>query len=221
VAAIEIRTKGMLFDMDGVLISSIASAERCWKLWAKHFGLPNWETFTIPHGVRALDIVKQSAPWLDPLEGLKWIEDMEIEDVHDIEVFPGSGALLNALPTGRWTIVTSAGGRLMEARVKAAKLPLPERWIAAEDVTVGKPDPEPYRKGAEILGLSPNECVVVEDAPSGVRAGKAAGARVLAVLSSHDRQAVTEAGADWVVESLASVKLVSSEGELVLALETL
>lgn len=214
----EIQAKALLFDMDGVLISSIASAERCWTAWARHFGLPNWETFRIPHGVRAIDIVKMSKPDLDPLVGLKWIEDAEIEDVHDIVVLPGVRELLSSLPKAHWTIVTSAGSRLMEARVRAAKLPLPERWIAAEDVTVGKPDPEPYRRGAELLGFPSAECVVVEDAPSGVRAGKAAGARVIGVLGTHTAEQLHEAGAGWVLPSLEKLAAVATDGGLSLRL---
>jgi sugar-phosphatase len=210
VGDLEIQTHGCLFDMDGVLISSIASANRCWKLWAKHFGVPDWEDFRIPHGVRAVDIVKRTRPDIDPVAGLKWIEDIEIEDVGDIEVLAGVRALLASLPRERWTIVTSAGSRLMEARVRAAGLPLPERWICAESVTVGKPDPEPYRRGAELLGLSPAECVVVEDAPSGVKAGKAAGSRVLGVLGTHDAGQLRDAGADWVIGSLAVVCVVQA-----------
>ncbi|MFC6644516.1 HAD-IA family hydrolase [Granulicella cerasi] len=204
----------LLFDMDGVLLSSIASAERCWKLWAKHYELPNWETFTIPHGVRAIDIVKMSAPWIDADEGLRVIEDMEIADVADVKVLPGAAALLASLPEGRWTIVTSASKRLMEARVKAAGLPLPPRFITANDVVKGKPDPEPYRKGAELLGFDPAQCVVVEDAPSGIKAGHGAGARVLGVVTSHTAEQVHEARADWVVQSLADVKLIECVGAL-------
>lgn len=200
--------------MDGVLLSSIASAERCWKRWAQMYNVPGWETFQIPHGVRAIDIVKQSAPWIDPQEGLRVIEDLEIADVADVHVLPGAAALLASLPAGRWTIVTSASGRLMEARVKAAGLPLPERYITADDVTKGKPDPEPYRKGAELLGFDPAQCVVMEDAPSGMKAGHAAGARVLGVVTSHTIEQVREARADWVVQSLADVQLIETVGPL-------
>lgn len=210
----------MLFDMDGVLISSIASAERCWKRWARHYGVPNADTFTIPHGIPARDIVKLAAPQVDQAEALRYIEDLEIEDVNDIDVLDGAGSMLASLPQGRWTIVTSAGSRLMEARVKAAKLPLPERWISADDVVKGKPDPEPYLRGAKLLGFAPGECVVVEDAPSGIRAGLAAGCRVMGVVTSHTREQVTEAGATWVVESLEDVRVTGVAGGLELELET-
>jgi sugar-phosphatase len=212
-----IAAKGLLFDMDGVLVSSIASAERCWRAWARHYGLANWETFRIPHGVRALDIVKMSAPDIDPYEGLRLIEEMEINDVSDVQLLPGARALLESLPKGCWTIVTSAGRRLMLARLRAAGLPVPERMITAEDVEKGKPDPEPYRRGAEILGLTAADCAVVEDAPSGVRAGIAAGARVLGVLGTHEAAALREAGAVWVVRSLEDVGYAAGVLELATA----
>jgi sugar-phosphatase len=215
---VRVQAEALLFDMDGVLVSSIASAERCWKRWAAHYGLPHPESFTIPHGIPARDIVKMSAPQVDQAEALRFIEDIEIADVSDIEVLRGAGALLASLPQGRWTIVTSAGSRLMEARVKAAKLPLPERWISADDVVKGKPDPEPYRKGAALLGFAAGDCVVVEDAPSGIKAGLAAGCRLIGVVTSHTREQVADAGATWVVESLEDVRLVAVEGGLRLEL---
>ena len=202
---IEVAAAGLLFDMDGVLISSIASAERCWRRWAQHYGIANWGSFRIPHGVRAIDIVRMSKPDIDAHEGLRLIEDMEIADVSDVQVLRGVRRLLTSLPEDKWTIVTSAGRRLMLARLKAAGLPVPERMITAESVEKGKPDPEPYRRGAEILRLDVAACVVVEDAPSGVKAGLAAGARVLAVTGTHTAEQLRAAGATWVVESLEGV----------------
>ena len=200
-----VAAAGLLFDMDGVLVSSIASAERCWKRWAQHYGIADWESFRIPHGVRAIDIVRMAKPDIDAYEGLKLIEDMEVADVGDVEVLRGVRQLLTSLPKDRWTIVTSAGRRLMIARLAAAGLPAPEQMITAESVEKGKPDPEPYRRGAEILGVNPADCIVVEDAPSGVKAGLAAGARVLAVMGTHSAEQLREAGATWIVESLESV----------------
>ena len=195
-----VSAKGILFDMDGVLISSIEAAVRNWRLWAKRYGVPNPDEFVLPHGVRSIDLVKMLRPDIDPQEGQRAIEDMEVEDVTDLQVLPGVKALLESLPPERWAIVTSATRRLLLARLTAAGLPVPERIISGEMVERGKPDPEPYRRGAELLGFRPEECVVVEDAPSGVGAGKAAGCRVLGVLGTHS--AAELHGADWVVGSL-------------------
>lgn len=209
---VRIAAKGLLFDMDGVLISSIGSVVRCWRIWAKRHGVPNPETYTVPHGMRAIEIVKSLRPDMDPLEGLREIEDLEIADTADLEVLPGAKELLQSLPSDRWAIVTSATRRLMLGRLEAAGLPAPDRIVSADDVERGKPDPEPYRRGAELLGCRPEDCVVVEDAPSGVGAGKAAGARVLGVLGTHSLSELQDA--DWVVGSLEGVSVRSTEGPL-------
>ncbi len=216
-----VQAKGLLFDNDGVIISSIASVNRCWKLWAKYYGIEGWETYTIPHGVRAMDVMKSLRPDFGPAElaeGLKRIEDMEIADVADLEVLPGVRALVGSLPPERWTIVTSATRRLLVGRLKAADLPLPEQVIVGDEVVNGKPHPEPYIKGAAILGFAPAECIVIEDAPSGVGAGVAAGARVLGVLGTHEAHDLYAAGATWVVQSLELVKATVVGDELSLDL---
>jgi sugar-phosphatase len=191
----------MLFDMDGVLVSSIASVNRCWRRWAAHYGVPHPNDIVIAHGTRAVDIILGFRPDFTEeqvAEGLRLIEDMEIDDVSDLKVLPGVRELLNSLPPERWTIVTSATRRLMVARLKAAGLPYPAQLIAGDDVTNGKPHPEPYLTGARLLGFTPAECVVVEDAPTGVGSGKAAGSRVLGVLGTHDAVSLYAAGAEWV-----------------------
>lgn len=200
---VEIRTKGILFDMDGVLVSSIGSVNRCWRRWAAIYDVPGAESFDVPHGMRAIEIVKQLRPDIDPVEGLRVIEDIEIADTADLVVLPGARELLASLPPDRWAIVTSATKRLLLGRLEAAGLPVPERLISGDMVERGKPDPEPYRRGAELLRLKPGECVVVEDAPAGVGAGKAAGCRVLAVLGTHDAGELGDA--DWITPSLTGV----------------
>jgi sugar-phosphatase len=195
-----VETKGILFDMDGVLVSSIGSVVRCWRRWAEIYDVPNAEIYEVPHGMRATEIIKTLRPDIDAEEGIRVIEDMEMEDMADLTVLPGVKALLESLPPERWAIVTSATRRLLLGRLNAAGLPVPERIISGDMVLRGKPDPEPYRRGAELLGLRPEECVVVEDAPSGVGAGKAAGCRVLGVLGTHSLEELREA--DWVVGSL-------------------
>jgi len=199
-APVCVTAKGILFDMDGVLVSSIASVIRAWRRWAELYEIADAENFEIPHGVRAKDIIGTLRPDVDLKKAAQVIEDLEVEDVADLRVLPGVKALLEGLPPERWAIVTSSTQRLLLARLKAAGLPLPERIISGDMVERGKPDPEPYRRGAELLGFGPSECVVVEDAPSGVGAGKAAGCRVLGVLGTHSAAELREA--DWVVGSL-------------------
>ncbi|HEY2038272.1 MAG TPA: HAD-IA family hydrolase, partial [Edaphobacter sp.] len=173
---------------------------------------PNADTYEVPHGMRAIEIVKQLRPDIDPQEGLRVIEDMEIEDTEDLKVLPGVKTLLESLPADRWAIVTSATRRLMLGRLEVAGLPAPERIVSADDVVRGKPDPEPYRRGAELLGYTPHECIVVEDAPSGVGAGKAAGSRVLGVVGTHRIEELHEA--DWIVLSLEGVVAKADNGGL-------
>ena len=209
----KIETKGLLFDMDGVLISSIGSVERCWRRWAKIYDVPGADTYNVPHGMRAIDIVKMLRPDIDAEEGLRVIEDMEVEDTGDLRVLPGVKKLLEGLPPERWAIVTSCTRRLLLGRLAAAGLPVPSRIISGDMVERGKPDPEPYRRGAALLGFDPEDCVVVEDAPSGVGAGLAAGCRVLGVLGTHSAEELRRA--DWVAESLDKVTVVEEEGGLV------
>ena len=207
-----VEAKGLLFDMDGVLISSIGSVRRSWRKWAKIYGIPDADNYEVPHGMRAIEIVKSLRPDIDAEEGLRVVEDIEVDDTEDMKVLPGVKALLEGLPADRWAIVTSATKRLTVERLKVAGLPLPERLITADMVERGKPDPEPYMRGAALLGFASDECVVVEDAPSGVGAGKAAGSRVLGVIGTHMLEELHQA--DWVVGSLEGLKVVSSSAGL-------
>lgn len=219
--AVTVEAAGILFDMDGVLISSIESVNRCWRRWTQHYEIAGWETYEIPHGTRAVDIIKTLKPELDVAEGLRLIEDMEIEDIADLKVLPGARVLLNSLPPERWAIVTSATYRLLLGRLQAAQLPVPERIISGDMVERGKPDPEPYRRGAELLGKAAGDCIVVEDAPSGVGAGAAAGCRVLGVLGSYGEAELRSAGVSWVVRSLADIHAETAGNELRIRFEAL
>lgn len=200
--------------MDGVLISSIGSVIRCWRVWAQRYGVPNADTYEVPHGMRAIEIVRSLRPDIDPQEGLRVIEELELEDMADLKVLPGVKALLESLPHERWAIVTSATHRLLLGRLAAAGLPIPERIVSADMVERGKPDPEPYVRGAELLGFSPSECIVVEDAPSGVGAGIAAGCRVLGVLGTHSIAELH--GASWIAPSLEAMTVTASAQGLAL-----
>jgi mannitol-1-/sugar-/sorbitol-6-phosphatase len=203
---VSVETRGLLFDMDGVLISSIGSVNRCWKRWCAIYGVPDADNYEVPHGIRAFDILRMLKPEWDEAQladGLRVIEDMEIEDIGDLKVLPGAKSLLEKLPPERWAIVTSATHRLLIGRLTAAGLPVPQRLISGDMVKRGKPDPEPYRRGAEMLGIRPADCIVVEDAPSGVGAGVAAGCRVLGVLGTHEVSELHQAM--WLVGSLEEI----------------
>ena len=215
-----VETKGLLFDMDGVLISSTGSVVRCWQRWCKLYGIPNAEDFQVPHGIRAADIVRMLKPEWDEAqvaEGLHTIEELELDDTVDLTVLPGVKALLERFPQERWAVVSSATRRLLIGRLEAAGLPIPERFISGDMVVRGKPNPEPYRRGAELLGFAPADCVVVEDAPSGVGAGIAAGCRVLGVLGTHPAEQLH--AATWLTRSLEEVAVMSKQDKLVLRFE--
>ncbi len=175
-----------LFDMDGTLITSIASAERVWTDWANKHGIDLASFLPTIHGKRSLDTIGAlNLPGIDLEAEAASIEAGEIEDTRDIGIIPGIIEFLDSLPPDRWAIVTSASLELARARLGAAGIPLPPVTITAEDVTRGKPDPQGYMLAAERLGFDPADCLVFEDAPAGFAAGEAAGADVLVITATH------------------------------------
>jgi mannitol-1-/sugar-/sorbitol-6-phosphatase len=198
-----ITVRGILFDMDGVLISSTGADERCWLQWAKHHHMEGAFSLQSTHGRRGIDTLRALRPDLDTAVEIRRLEDYDAEDHSGLIILPGVEKLLASLPADRWTIVTSATMRLLEGRLCYAGLPIPAVLVPAERVANGKPHPEPYLTGAKLLGFAPAECLVIEDSPAGVASGKAAGCWVLAVLSSHTQAELT--GADWFVASLEQV----------------
>ncbi len=208
----KISVRGILFDMDGVLISSIGSVERSWTKWAEDHGIDPTLAIRIAHGRRAIETVRFLRPDLNDEEELRDLEEMEVNDNEGVEILEGVQRILEALPANRWTVVTSATDRLARSRMQHGGIPLPEQMITADKVSKGKPDPEPYLLGAEALGLRPEECLVIEDAASGAKAGHAAGCKVLATLYSHTVESLS--AADWIVRSLMDVR-VGLAGELI------
>jgi sugar-phosphatase len=217
--SIVIYVRAILFDMDGVLISSTSSDERCWLQWAKHHNMEGTFSLQSTHGRRALDTLRALRPDLDPVVEQRRLEGYDAEDYSGLIILPGVEKLLASLPAGQWTIVTSATMPLLEGRLKHAGLPIPKALVPAEKVANGKPHPEPYLTGAKLLGFAPAGCLVIEDSPAGVASGKAAGCRVLAVLSSHVQAEL--AGADWFVASLEQVTATSRpDGTISIALDS-
>lgn len=190
---VSIRCKGVLFDMDGVLISSIGSVERSWTQWAKMRGIDPDYVCRVAHGRRAIDTLSELRPDLDSEAELKVIEDLEIADNEGLTVLPGVLELLAELPPGRWTVVTSATERLARVRLAEVGIPVPDRLVTANQVTRGKPHPEPFLAGAALLGFAPEECVVFEDSSSGAKAGRVAGCIVVATTFSHPIEALDAA----------------------------
>jgi mannitol-1-/sugar-/sorbitol-6-phosphatase len=213
---------GLLFDMDGVLVDSTPAVARVWTRWAARHGFDAAGVVHRAHGRPSITTVREYLPNGDHLAENKEIERDEITDLDGVVPLPGALELLSALPRQRWTIVTSCSRRLAEVRLKTSGLPRPEVFVTSSDIQNGKPAPDPYLKGAEVLGFAPRDCVVVEDAPAGVRSGKAAGARVVALRTTMTEEELWDAGADWVVRDCAAIALATpaiQDGNLSLVLK--
>jgi sugar-phosphatase len=216
-----IRASGVLFDLDGVLVDSTPAVARCWSKWSVLHGFVPEEVVRRAHGRPSMITLRELLPNADHQAENSQMERWEIEDLEGLVPLPGVLQLLESLPADRWTIVTSCTRPLAEVRIRAAGLPVPRQLVTAADVQRFKPDPDPYIKGAALLNLPPADCLVVEDAPAGVRSGKAAGSRVLALRTTAPDAELTAAGADWIVNDLAAVQLAShSAGHLEFALAT-
>jgi len=212
----EIHCAALLFDLDGVLINSTPAVARVWRNWAIEHGFDPEEVVSRAHGRPSLTTVREYLPDADHEAENREVERREIEDLEGVVPLPGALDLLASLPKDRWTIVTSCTRPLAEVRIKAAGLPLPKKLITSNDVTHGKPHPEPFLKGAAVLGFAANDCVVFEDVPAGVRAGKSAGARVIAFPTTVKESALREAGADWILKNCGDVRLTHYEKNLIL-----
>lgn len=201
----KISVRGILFDMDGVLVSSLDSVERSWTKWANSRGVDPALAIRMAHGRRALETVRALRPDLNDQQEMLRIEQMEIDDHEGLKMLTGVQRILQALPASQWAVVTSATERLALSRLRHGGIPIPEHVVTADRVTNGKPHPEPYLTGAKLLGLPPEDCLVIEDAASGAKAGHAAGCKVLATLFSHPLESLS--AADWVVPSLEDVRV--------------
>ncbi|HZQ96586.1 MAG TPA: HAD family hydrolase [Candidatus Sulfotelmatobacter sp.] len=212
----QIECAALLFDMDGVLINSTPAVARVWRRWAMEHGFDPEEVVARAHGRPSLTTVKEYLPQADHEAENREVERREIEDLKGVVPLPGALDLLASLPPDRWTIVTSCTRALAEVRIRAAGLPLPRQLITSNDITNGKPHPDPYLKGALKLGFPASDCVVVEDVPAGVRSGKAAGAKVIGFTTTVEEPALQQAGADWVLRSCADLRLLRRDAGLTL-----
>jgi sugar-phosphatase len=201
----------VLFDLDGVLVDSTPAVARVWAGWAREHGFDPDEVTRNAHGKPSIATIRELLPDADHEAENRELERREIEDIEDVIPLPGAMGLLQALPLERWAIVTSCTRALAGVRMHAAGLPKPKNLVTCDDVLRGKPDPEPYLKGAQILGVAAKDCLVLEDAPAGIRAGKAAGARVLALRTTASDAELQEAGADWIVNDCAELSLDSGK----------
>ncbi|MER7687900.1 HAD family hydrolase [Streptomyces sp. NPDC097610] len=206
----KIHADALLFDNDGTLVSSLESVNRCWTQWAREYGITADDFARIElHGRPAVEIAADLLPADLVPEALARIELLEVEDVPGgVLLLPGTAAFLDSLPADRWAVVTSATRRLAEARLVEVGI-RPKTLISADDITRGKPDPEPYLLAARELGVDPARCVVFEDAPAGLQAGRAAGMTTVALATTHE---ASELDADLVVKDLSALSALVIDG---------
>jgi sugar-phosphatase len=209
----QLQCAALFFDLDGVLINSTPAVERVWRRWAIEHGFNPEEAVARAHGRPSITTVREYLPNADHEAENREVERREIEDLEGVAPLPGALELLSRLPSNRWTIVTSCTRPLAEVRIKAAGLPVPKKLITSSDITNGKPHPEPYLKAANLLGFDAANCVVLEDAPAGIRSGRAAGARVIAFKTTASDPALLAAGANWIVNDCADVRLLSESND--------
>jgi sugar-phosphatase len=200
----------ILFDLDGVLVDSTRAVDREWREWARRKGVDGDAVMAIAHGVRTIEVIRRVAPHLDADAEAWQIENEEANDQQGVRVMPGAGILVNSIPEGRWGVVTSGTRLLASARLRFCGLPVPKVLVTADDVEHGKPHPEPYFRGAERLGFKPADCLVIEDAPAGIRAARAAGMKVIALASTYPATKLGDA--DAVVAGLAQIQVGADGG---------
>lgn len=199
---IRLPCRGVLFDCDGVLVDSDVSVARSWRRWAEAYGLPADEVAEMVHGRRSQDTVSLLIAEPERVTALATIDRYEVEDARIVTPIPGARELVAAMPEDAWAIVTSGVTALARARLAAAGIPAPDVLVTADDVTAGKPAPDGFAAAASALGLAPRDTVVLEDAPAGVEAARAAGTG--AVLGVGPRALETDA--DVVVADLRAVR---------------
>jgi len=200
-----ITAKAMLFDLDGVLIDSTPAVARVWTQWAIEHGFEPETTVRDAHGRPSIETIRELLPDADHVAENREMERREIEDTGGVVPLPGALELLSSLPPNRWAIVTSCTRPLAEVRIRTAGLPVPPTMITSSDITRGKPDPEPYLKGARALGFDPADCIVVEDVPAGIRSGKSAGSRVVALRTTLPDNELIASGADWLLANCGDI----------------
>jgi len=202
---VNFQCSAILFDLDGVLVDSTRSVARQWRLWAAENNIDPEKVLEIAHGRRTIEVVRILAPHLDAKAEETRIEKREANDNGGVTVMPGAAELLKSIPEGRWCVVTSGTRYLATSRLRLFGLPIPRVLVAADDVQKGKPDPEPYLKGAELLKVKPAECLVIEDAPAGIRSAHAGGMKAIALTSTYPATELQEA--DLVLQNLGQIQV--------------
>ena len=207
------QCRAILFDLDGVLVDSTANVERHWTEWGRRHRIAPEDLLPIVHGRRAIDTIRVVTPWLDAEREFAELVRLESEDTDGVTAIPGASALLAQLDGARWAVVTSGARPVAVARLRTAGLPIPRVLVTADQVQRGKPDPEGYLTGAGLLETDPTQCAIVEDAPAGAAAARAAGAQLITVASTHSLDALGDAA--LALDTLQDLRLtVADDGTL-------
>ncbi|KAH7914425.1 HAD-like domain-containing protein [Hygrophoropsis aurantiaca] len=212
----------VLFDMDGTLVDSTAGVVGAWDTFARSYpGLDVKTILSSSHGVRTVDNLKKYCGITDDAlleEEAQRFEQAIVDSSKDngrpgITMLPGVRPIIDELTPGKdmpnacWAICTSATRVYASAALEVASIPVPQAFVTAEDVKLGKPYPDPYLLGAKKCGVSPDRCLVVEDAPAGVQSGHAAGCKVLGLITTHTRGQMEPCTPDYLVKNLSSVQM--------------
>ncbi|KAJ7044531.1 HAD-like domain-containing protein [Mycena alexandri] len=210
----------VLFDMDGTLVDSQAGVVGAWEVFSASYpGIDVKQILSSSHGVRTVDNLRIHCGITDPEELEREAERFEKAIVtsstengrQGIVLLPGVKAAMDELAPARthphpsWAICTSATRYYASVALSVAKVPVPDVFVVAEDVEHGKPSPDPYLLGAKLCGVNPANCVVLEDAPAGVRSGRAAGCKTIGLLTSHSRAQMEASEPDFLVQDMSSV----------------
>lgn len=196
--------RAILFDLDGVLVDSTRYVEQQWRRWASTKGLQPEPFLRVCHGRRALETIRLAAPHLDAEAEVAAFRADDEGDGQILCPVEGASRLVRRLPPGSWAVATSGTRKVATERLERAGLPVPAVLVCAEDVLRGKPSPDVYLMAAVGLAVDPADCIVIEDAPAGVEAARAAGMKVLAVTTTHR---IEELRADACTSSLDGVYL--------------
>jgi sugar-phosphatase len=204
-AGFSLECDAILFDLDGVLVDSTTRVAETWERWARKHQLDPARVIAAAHGRRTIETVKLVAPHLAATQEVATLEASESANTEGVFEVPGARQLLQGLPLDAWAIVTSGIRAVATLRIRHTRLPMPEVLVCAEDIHSGKPDPEGYLTAAELLGIEPARCVVIEDTPPGLEAARSGGMRSIGVCGTHAADALSMA--DYTVSQLRALKI--------------
>jgi sugar-phosphatase len=198
----------VIFDLDGVLVDSLACVDFHWRSWAAAHGIDESTALRAAHGRRSTEIIRMLAPQLDVPRETAESDAWEAAHTEGVAAMEGAAELLRSLPADRWAVATSGSRATATARLRHTGLPVPQVLVTSEDVRHGKPDPEVFLLAARRLGVDPAACLVVEDAPAGVQAARAAGMRVIGLTAAAENG---PAGADAFASRLGEIHISSAD----------